>query len=328
MFRNRSALLIAGLCLTTVAYAESGSSVSTSDVDRIDQAVTADVDAFRGDTSSEHWRSGDGTGEHERNAVSGRTAAAEAGTIGLAPGPQVAGTSERIESRSEIRSDRDIKRTEVAASEPAKYGSKDTSDKADRAGPVPFADLGQVGTGDQTLSDPKAIEQDKALLAKGEISGDDLVIHLPAGAIKNTISLRSGNGLDLSTEEIQKLGRFDGDDLHLSLSDVRQQGSDDLGNLWLWGTGPESASLLQRIAIDGNADREVASAPSRSLRSGSTTLGAPIRESSEKKLNEPNMMSSDKDDGASRIDQENKERAALRSAGMEKSASDKETNTF
>lgn len=245
MLKNLSALLLAGLCVAAPATAQ------VMNHQRID-VTQNNADTFRGYTHDEHWRDGDGLGEHERNL-------------------------ERTDNLSR-------QANSVAAGAQA----KSSSDRADRSGPVPFADLGEVGGGDRQLSTPQAIEQDKQLLVRGEIVDNDLVLHLPAGTLHNTLSLRSSSGLSLSREDIQALGRFDGDTLRLSLSDIGyRQG--DLGNLWVWGTGPASSSLLQHVAMSDSVQQPVASSdsdiPQRRSAGVSSTVGAP--------LNEPNMMSRD-----------------------------------
>lgn len=139
---------------------------------------------------------------------------------------------------------------------------------ADRAGPVPFADLGSIGGG-QLLTDQKAIDQDRRLGVCGELTADDLILHLPPGTIRETLSLRNDRGLDIRRADLMRISRWDGDDLHIALAGLGLGQNPDLGNLWVWGTGPESASLLQRVAVAGVATSTVART---------------------EPLNEPNMM--------------------------------------
>lgn len=265
MLKTLSVLLIAGLCITGNATAQA------MGMSRID-VTQNNVDEFRGDTSDEHWRDGDGIGEHERNADRVES------TATVQPGPQVAGDSARVESQTQVTSDQTVAASDAKA--------PPSSDRADRTGPVPFADLGEVGGSNEQLSTEKAIEQDRQLLVRGEVQGDDLVIQLPAGTHHDTLSLRSSQGLNLSRADVARLGRFDGDCLKLRMSDIGVD-RDNLGNLWVWGTGPDSASLLQRVAMTGVDPQPVASndqdVPQRRSAGASSTLGAP--------LNEPNMMS-------------------------------------
>lgn len=318
MFRNLFTLLVAGFCIAGAALAQ-------ATIDRVDQRVTANVDAFRGDTSDEHWRSGDGIGEHEENAVRGRTAVA----AGLASdttvsGPLVAGTSQRIESRSEIRGE-----SEAVVSD-SRILAKDSSDKADRAGPVPFQDIGSVGGGsDETLVNAKAVAQDQQLQVRGEIIGDELVLQLPAGTLKDTLSLRSSNGLTLSRADVARLGRIDGDEMRFNLSDLRR--GDDLGDLWVWGTGPESASLLQRVAMSGSISRDVAridDIPRAGVGMGTTTLGAPVRTQTDFSSDNVIRAQSDTTPDIYQSSQIDKETNMLRSSGLSKSADDSEQDDF
>jgi len=148
---------------------------------------------------------------------------------------------------------------------------------ADRSGPVPFGDLGNVGGG-QVVADQKAIDQDRLLAVSGEVSGDELILHLPAGTIKDTLSLRNDRGLDIRRNELLSMGSWQGDDLHLRLADLGLSANPDLGNLWVWGTGPASSSLLQRVAMGGNINQPIAStepAPSRPLYQPNV-VGAPL----------------------------------------------------
>lgn len=302
MLKNLSALLLAGLCIAAPATAQ------VMNTQRID-VTQNNADTFRRDTADEHWREGDGVGEHERNLE--RTDILSRRANSVAAGAQVAGDSSRVESRTQVTSDEE----RVAASDARAQSS---GDRADRSGPVPFADLGEVGGGDQQLSTPQAIEQDRQLLVRGEIVDNDLVLHLPAGTLHDTLSLRSSSGLSLSRADIQALGRFDGDTLRLSLSDIGyRQG--DLGNLWVWGTGPASSSLLQHVAMSDSVQEPVASndydVPQRRSAGISSTVGAP--------LNEPNMMSRDEIGSDDQIEKENQ---MQRDAGLEKSTHEMHKN--
>lgn len=311
MFRYSTALLVAGFCVAGAAYAQ----VST--VDRVDHRVTADADSFRGDVSEEHWRDGDGFGKHDENLLRGRTATVEtAGATGMIQGAQVAGDSSRIESQTQIREDQ-IARSDVQDVQKVDSSIQNSGDRADRSGPVPFADMGKVGGDTLGLTTQKAIDQDKQLLVRGEVIGEDLVLHLPAGTIHDTLSLRSGSGLHLSRLDVKRIGRFDGDSLHLPLAELRRLGNDDVKDLWVWGTGPKSASLLQRVAMNDVDLGTVASQdiPQRRSAGIGSTLGAPIRESS-----------SIERDSVIQDDQIEKEKDMMKNSGLEKSTSDEPTH--
>lgn len=273
MIRFSSALLIAGLCVASVASASDDSSMDR--IDRNDQ-VQSDSD--------------------------------------VSQGARVAGDSSRVESQTQLQGE------QVAQSQVQENTRVvDDADKADRSGPVPFADLGRVGGDNQTLKTEKAINQDQQLLARGEIIDRDLVIHLPAGTLHDTLSLRSGTGLNLGRNELQRIARFDGNDLRLSLQDLRDRGSDDVSDLWVWGTGPESSSLLQRVAVNGTipatqtADNrqerqdvsDVQDIPQRRSAGIGNTLGAPVQRRNDDQIQKENDM--------------------LRDADMEKSTSNDQT---
>lgn len=273
MIRFSSALLIAGLCVASVASASDDSSMDR--IDRNDQ-VQSDSD--------------------------------------VSLGARVAGDSSRVESQTQLQGE------QVAQSQVQENTRVvDDADKADRSGPVPFADLGRVGGDNQTLKTEKAINQDQQLLARGEIIDRDLVIHLPAGTLHDTLSLRSGTGLNLGRNELQRIARFDGNDLRLSLQDLRDRGSDDVSDLWVWGTGPESSSLLQRVAVNGTipatqtADNrqerqdvsDVQDIPQRRSAGIGNTLGAPVQRRNDDQIQKENDM--------------------LRDADMEKSTSNDQT---
>lgn len=160
------------------------------------------------------------------------------------------------------------------------------------------------------------IERHQQLRVRGEISGEELVLHLPTGALKGTLSLRSSSGLNLSSADVQRLAHFDGDDLHLFLSDIGVKPSDSFDDLWVRGTGPESASLLQRVAMTGSTGKNAAMeeiAP-RAPGVGTTILGAP--------LNAPDTVKKNAGERAPAESQIEKEKRMLRSAGLEKSADD------
>lgn len=169
---------------------------------------------------------------------------------------------------------------DVARTEPVQRETSPTvcSGKADRSGPVPFADIGTIGAG-ATLDSAKADEQDRRVAVCGEIINDDLVLHMPAGTIRDTLSMRNDSGLDIRRAELMRISRWDGDDLHVRLADIGLDRNSGLGNLWVWGTGPESSSLLQRVAISGVQSQPIAQQE-------------PIQQQAQQQpLNEPNMMS-------------------------------------
>ena len=161
------------------------------------------------------------------------------------------------------------------AQQPAPVQPAPDPGKADRSGPIPFADLGTIN-GNETLTDAKADAQDRRLQVTGEIAGDDLILHMPPGTLMETLSLRSSSGLDMRHNALQSIARFDGNEVRIALADLGIDRSFDLSNLWVWGTGPESASLLQRVAMNAPAP-----APQ------------PVVES--RPLNQPNMMSRSQD---------------------------------